>query len=662
MNFFEHQDKARKQSTRLLFLFLLAVSAVVFFTAIVITGTLTYFQTQGFLSNASSHMGYWAALLHNPILLWSLLGTLIFIILGSAFKALQLGGNGIQVALAMNGKHVHPDTHNPDYQKLLNIVTEMALASGNPVPKVFVMPGAAINAFAAGFNRHQTVVAVTEGALTQLSRNELQGVIAHEFSHINFGDVKINMRIVALLHGILLIGIIGRYIAWGSYGHYGHRSSSRRNSKQAGLGFALMAIGFTGTFFGNLIKAAVSRQREYLADASAVQFTRNPDGIANALKKIAQGPDATLESSHAEEFSHFYFSSLRLTGVQNFFSGLLATHPEIDKRIERLGHTLTLDIRNPPHHATQANNTAQPNSQVMGFARAAEPASRATFTSTIHTIDNNRPSQSPSAQYATLKASNIIDSIGNPTHSNLDAAQAHLASLPTLLVDACSNPFSARALIYGLLIQATAKKYHSAQLDHLKTHAHPETVKTLQQLQPAIAQLNPQNFYPLLLLAEPTLQDQSTQQADTFQDCAKALIKVDNQLSLLEWAIYRLAVAPLRQFKNSRQKNLQDCQSALNVLFYYTLSLTEPAQRAPLLAQAEKHLRLTITKPQKVSLNALDGAMNSIAQLKPLSKPALIKALIACIIGDGEVTEEETTLLRMVALILDCPIPERFGL
>ncbi len=651
MNFFEHQDKARKQSTRLLFLFLLAVSAVVFFTAIVITGTLTYFQTQGFLSNASSHMGYWTALLHNPILLWSLLGTLIFIVLGSTFKALQLGGNGIQVALAMNGKHVHPDTHNPDHQKLLNIITEMALASGNPVPKVFVMPGAAINAFAAGFNRHQTVVAVTEGALTQLNRDELQGVIAHEFSHINFGDVKINMRIVALLHGILLIGIIGRYIAWGSYGNYSYRSNSRRSGKQAGLGFALMAIGFTGTFFGNLIKAAVSRQREYLADAAAVQFTRNPDGIANALKKIAQGPSSTLESSHAEEFSHFYFSSLRLTGVQNFFSGLFATHPEIDKRIERLGHTLTFNTHNSPHGSTRAN------SQAMGLTGAIE----ITPASTGDIIDQNTPNQPPPAQYSTLKASNIINSIGNPTHSNLAAAQAHLASLPAILIDACSNPFSARALVYGLLIEATNKNYHSAQLDHLNINTHPETFRTLHQLQPAIKQLSPQNFHPLLLLAEPALQDQSTQQAAVFQHCAKALIQTDNQLSLLEWAIYRLAVAPLKTPKNKSNKSLKDCQSALNVLFYYTLSLTEPAQRAPLLTQAEKHLRLKITKPQKVSLNALDSAMNSITQLKPLSKPALIKALIACIIGDGKVTEEETTLLRMVALILDCPIPERFG-
>lgn len=641
MNFFEHQDKARKHTTRLLLLFILAVGGVVFFTALVITGTLTYFQTQGILSTSINSQNYWQALIHNPAFGWSALGTFVFIVLGSAYKALQLGGNGINIALSMQGKHIHPQTDNPTYKKLLNVVTEMALASGNPVPKIFVIEGSAINAFAAGFNRHQTVIAVTEGALTHLNRDELQGVIAHEFSHINFGDVKINMRLVALLHGILLIGIAGRYLAWGSH----RRSSSRGNNKQASLGIALMAIGFAGTCFGNIIKAAVSRQREFLADASAVQFTRNPEGIANALKKIAQGPIGQIESSHTEQYSHFYFSSMQLTGIQSFFRSLFATHPEINERIKRLGHTI--ERQNKKSQAITKNNGTSSNEHTVNFAGAAE----ANKHHTSHTLSTPL---SPDA---------LINTIGNPNHNNLTAAKAHLAALPEALVEATKNAFSARALVYGLLIQATDIIHHDAQINYLKNNAHKATLTALLRLKSTIAQLSKKNYHPLLLMAQSALQDQSPKQAIVFKQCAKALIQSDKKLTLMQWAIYRLAVMPLQQNNDyplmyGSNKNLKDCQEALNVLFYYALSLTEANLRAPLLVQVQKHLRINITKPQKISFNALDDAINRIAALKPLSKPALIKALIACITGDGIITEDETTLLRMVALVLDCPIPE----
>ena len=630
MNFFEHQDKARKQTGRLVMLFILAVTVVVLSTAVVISGVVAYFLGQSFGNNSVWNGTYWHTVFTSPAFAYSALGTLTLIILGSAYKSLQLGGNGIAVALSLDGKHVHPDSSDPAHQKLLNIVTEMALASGNPVPKVFLLPGDAINAFAAGYNRHQTVVAVTQGALTQLNRDELQGVIAHEFSHINFGDVKINMRLVALLHGILLIGEIGRLLP--SSGG----SRSRSNNKNAGLGVALMAIGYSGTFLGNLIKAAVSRQREFLADASAVQFTRNPEGIASALNKIAHGPNGgSIVSSRANIYKHFYFSA----EAPYFFSSLLATHPAITERIKRLGYATANAV------SANANNTHKPqgatSDHLAGFTGSANHS----------TLNLAIPPNNPT------NAVKIINSIGQPSATHLHNAQTHIAQLPESLKKATHNAFSARALVYGLIIHHTPSNHHAAQWQYLQQQAHPQTYKTLEQLLPLLQNLNTSASYHLLLMAEAALQDQSPTQAAVFKRCAKALIKADNSLTLFEWSIYRLAVAPLERQAQGRKK-LTDCQQALSLLFYYALSHCEPGLRAQTLLAITPILGFTLPTPAKISLQQLDTALVELRQLKPLSKPTLLKALMVCLQGDGVITDEELTLIRMTALLLDCPIPD----
>ena len=638
MNFFEHQDKARRQTTRLVLLLALAVTAVALFTAIVVSGVVSYFQTQTAMGTQWTNLDYLTTLFTSPVFAWSALGTLTVILLGSAYKSFQLGGNGIEVALSMNAKHVHPETDNPQHKQFFNIVTEMALASGNPVPKVFVIPGQGINAFAAGFNRHQTVVAATEGALEQLTRDELQGVVAHEFSHINFGDVKINMRLVALLHGILLIGLIGQHMVGGSmFGRRRYHSSrSRSDNKSAGVGLALMAIGYAGTFCGNIIKAAVSRQREYLADASAVQFTRNPEGIANALKKIARGPaDAGIDAENAEQYSHFYFSSLHA----RFFSRLFSTHPDIEERISRLGHSLDASASGSNKHQ-QFSNTATDSTMdnTMGFAGSNSGA-------TAHTMT------------AAQAGDALVNCVGQPSAQNLNAAKAHIKQLPNALIEASHNVFSARALIYGLIIANTPKAFHEAQHNHLGNNAHPATVKALANLLPAIYPLSQSDCYNLLLMAESALQDQSAAQAGVFKSCAKALIEADKQLSLFEWCIYRLAIAPFKA-SLSGNKKLSDCAQALGVLFYYAASHTNAAERIQLLNNVNTILAVNLTPPEAVSLKKLDAALTELSQLKPLSKPALLKALVACIKSDGTITDDEITLLRMVALVLDCPVPD----
>jgi Zn-dependent protease with chaperone function len=202
----------------------------------------------------------------------------------------------------------------------------MAIAAGMPVPPVYLIRENSINAFAAGFGIHDAVIGINQGTIDLLNRQELQGVVAHEFSHILNGDMRINLRIIALLNGILILGIIGGGLMRGSM-----FSRSRDRGALIALGIGLLVIGYGGTFFGQLIKAAVSRQREYLADASAVQFTRSTQGIANALKKIgAHSTGSRIESPQADENSHLFFGAIRS------FSSMMATHPPLEARIKAL--------------------------------------------------------------------------------------------------------------------------------------------------------------------------------------------------------------------------------------------------------------------------------------------------------------------------------------
>ena len=631
MNFFQHQEKARKQTVKLVLLFALAVFAVCLLTATAIALIFGHFFAGPTTPPTSA-----SALVHfisHPAFYWSALIAFSVILIGSAFKTFQLGGNGIQVALAMDGKYVHPDTNDANERKLLNIVTEMALASGNPVPKVFKLPGEGINAFAAGHNRHQIVVAVTEGALNQLSRDELQGVVAHEFSHINFGDVKINMRLVALLHGILLIGHIGQLLISGA-GHRRHRhyGSSRRDSKSAGIGIAFIAIGFIGTLCGNMIKAAISRQREFLADAAAVQFTRNPDGIAGALKKIA-GESASVQSAdgRGSEFSHFYFSNVS----GQFFSRLFATHPDIDERISRLGHKLDLAPSN--QHAHASHNQGE---QAMGFA----PSNSQSTAST----------QAADALAATVAAT--LASVGEPNCEHLKTAEQHLAALPRVLEEATHDAYRARALIFAMLVRFSADDAHSTQFEAISQTEDAMTLKQTKLLHKALASIAMAQCYDLILMAEAVLSDQSPEQAKRFATLTKTLISADKSFTLFEWAIYRLAVSPFgTQPKGKR--SLSDTKDALNQLFFYLASLSATEHRQALLLGAQQALGFTLAKPAKISLKQLDNAVETLATIKPLHKPQLLKALMTAIYADGQVTDVEMTLVRTIALLIDCPIP-----
>ena len=368
MDFFRSQDIARRNTVKLVVLFALALLSLIAITNLLVMVMLGMVAESlpanvPLLQRIDWHLFLWVSL--------AIVGVVGF---GSLYKIASLSGGGARVAELLQGKLLIPGGSNLSEQKILNVVEEMAIASGTPVPPVYVLEEQGINAFAAGYTPADAVIGITRGAIETLSRDELQGVIAHEFSHILHGDMRLNIRLIGILHGIMVLGIMGYYLL---------RSTGRtRRSKKGGgeiavVALGLMVIGYAGTFFGNLIKAAVSRQREFLADASAVQYTRNPDGIADALKRIGGAPQGSvLENPGASEISHALFSN----GLRMSFSSLFATHPPLEQRIRRIQPQWdgSFEVTPKPAHAQAASREGAPGGGAEGgLARGSQAGMQA---------------------------------------------------------------------------------------------------------------------------------------------------------------------------------------------------------------------------------------------------------------------------------------------
>ncbi|HEX6692402.1 MAG TPA: M48 family metallopeptidase, partial [Burkholderiales bacterium] len=364
MNFFQHQALARRNSRVMVLLFLLAVIAVVAAVDLVLAAVWVWSESE-LKANQAASLGELFRQVPLSLYVWGGAVTAAIIFVVSLFNVAKLGGGGAAVAAMAGARRIEPNSRDPLERRFVNVVEEMAIASGVRVPAVYVMEGErGINAFAAGWDVSGAVVAATRGALETLNRDELQGVVGHEFSHILNGDMRLNIRMLGVLAGIVFIGSIGEFVMRSMRG-------SRDSKGVAGLfavGLALFIIGYVGLFFARLIKAAVSRQREFLADASSVQFTRNPDGIAGALDQIRGAPAGALISARvAEDMSHMFFGqSLRLR-----LGGLFATHPSLDERIQRVNPRFQA-----PAYRQKRPAAASAPEAAAGFAGEAAPSGR----------------------------------------------------------------------------------------------------------------------------------------------------------------------------------------------------------------------------------------------------------------------------------------------
>jgi Zn-dependent protease with chaperone function len=416
VNFFEHQEQARRQSRWLVFLFILAVITIIVVidvAVLVAYGVMDAEQQQGLFSIQSFKANL-------PTLLGGALVTTCVIAIASLFKTVALRSGGGKVARDLGGVLVEADARDPLRRRLYNVVEEIALASGIPVPEIYVLEQeSAINAFAAGFTPADAAVAVTRGALEKLNRNELQGVIAHEFSHIFNGDMRLNIRLMGALFGILMLSLIGRRVLHGSY--YMGRSKNSNGGAIVLIAVAVTLVGYIGLFFGRWIKSAVSRQREYLADASAVQFTRDPDSIAGALKKIAVYADASYLSVETEEVSHMLFGSGEKVSM-------FATHPPLNERIQRIDKSFK------PEDLLQLATNIQRTERAE-----AEQLAR----------QQERKSQRSATMF---DAENLVDQIGNPDFSRILMAAALTASIPEQISQAAhSTQWATAVLLYCLM-------------------------------------------------------------------------------------------------------------------------------------------------------------------------------------------------------------------
>ncbi|MFC3113946.1 M48 family metallopeptidase [Cellvibrio fontiphilus] len=649
MNFFEHQDRARRKTKQLIALLALAVLALVSITTFA-AAALVYFS-----GNASPWIyeqphSTWNGVLHAfsvQTFFWIALAVTSVVFLGSFFRFMQLGSGGRAIAEAMGGRLLLGTSQDQDERKILNVVEEMAIASGTPVPPVYLLEDDAINAFAAGYRAQDAVIGITRGCIQQLSRDELQGVVAHEFSHIFHGDMRLNMRLVALLYGILVIGLIGDFLLRAN--RRTSLVSSSRNKSSGGfivlIGLGLLIIGYTGTFFGNLIKAAVSRQREFLADASAVQFTRNPEGIAGALKKIgASTAGSRLHNDNAAEFSHMYFSQ----GVKHLLA-FMATHPPLGERIKRI--LPRWDGKFESTHAAN-NDSDQTNKGSKTFTDSDSSPIASIYSNEFH---NDQTTLHPSID-------NNLAQIAQPTHEQLAYAQDCLTHITPALKKACQEPFSARGVVFGLLLDQLPQT-RTDQLSALTEQFDADELGSLLPIINISAAAEVHLRLPLVELSIAALKQLSAAQQQNFLSGLNRLIQADEKVSLMEWAIHRIVLhnicpAPLPLSKYSLQQMHEECQLLISLMAYTGATNQANAEMAFALASRVLPFKqFTLLARSAIKLDAVDAALTRLNQLQPLQKPQLLKAMNLCVMQDGKLHIAEAELLRALADGIDCPIP-----
>jgi Zn-dependent protease with chaperone function len=645
MNFFQSQDNARRQTRYLILMFILAVIAIVAAVNLVIAALII-------------NMGNGAGTAMLPDFNWIMenlglvagisLATIGFISLSSLYKIASLSAGGGKVARSLGGTLITAESKDPLRRRLYNVVEEMAIASGIPMPEVYVLekePG--INAFAAGFTTGDAAVTVTRGTLETLSRDELQGVIGHEFSHILNGDMRLSTRLMGILFGILVIGLIGRAVL-NSVRHGTVRSNDSRRDNATAIylaGLGLFLIGYIGVFFGQLIKAAVSRQREFLADASAVQFTRQTQGIAGALKKIAAAQQGSeLQAADAEEVSHMLFA----TGAS--FSSLWATHPPLVQRIRVL----------------------EPNFDESEIARLANAMPHQPQTGT-EAAEQNLPTTGIAPQQISIMPAALTETVGLPTEEHIQLASALRQSISENLYRAAHSSADALPLVLALLLDAD-EAVRRTQLDLIAQQLGGTTVMAAETLQMEVQKLDTAFRLPLLQIAFPLIKNRPMEQLERIADLVRQLIEVDGLVDTFEFALSRVlkthlndAAHPQRQQAHLRLTQLPKAIGALfSVMAKQDHSTPRESYQKGMesLGRYEPRIKMLIDTKQWPDyeplgdwIPATEAALTQLDRLHMPDKQALVSALVLTISHDGKVSPDEAELLRAICATLHCPLP-----
>jgi Zn-dependent protease with chaperone function len=640
MDFFARQAATRRQSRWMVFLFLVAVVAIVIaidFVVVTAVAILSVKDDGGLL--ASQDM----SLTRYPLVIgFSTIVVLGVIGISSVARTVSLAAGGGKVAEQLGGTRVGADTTDLLKKRLRNVVEEMAIASGVPVPQVYVLEReAGINAFAAGYSPANAAITVTRGALVNLNRDELQGVIAHEFSHVLNGDMRISTRLIGLLFGLTVIAMIARTIL-----RFGPRSSG---SRKGGGGIAViyvaalvvLALGWIGLFFGRLIQAAVSRNRESLADASAVQFTRDPNGLRNALVKIgALGIGSRFSDADAEEVAHLLFAE----GVPRAF----ATHPPLLERIRALDPAF------------------QPSEFEAARRRMNEERATAGEEDTARTIPAADRAQQLQQGAVALAPAAIAQLVGRPGTDHMVQAQEILASLPASFERAARQPAQSAALFIALAIDV-APEARELQLAYVREQFSVEFLDAVKAMLEEVDALAPVQRMPALLQVFAALSQLGRAERVDLLRCLNGLLMRENQTSAFAYALRKLAQMQLQDNLDPRRRaagylSAQGARDDLHVLFSaLAIQGTEDETAARSAYEAGMEVLLPGMHPTFARLAhwppRLDQALTRIDRLQPAAKSLLVKALVLTIAHDGRMTVAESELLRAICAVLHCPLP-----
>ncbi|HEX4869918.1 MAG TPA: M48 family metallopeptidase [Moraxellaceae bacterium] len=663
MNFFEHQANARRQTGRLLVFFLASVLLTVLALNIgfFVVGRLTGIHLAG------------TPLWHE----WSLqvlLGTLLLIGGGSLREYLILRGGGQSLAESMGARRIDFSTTDASERQFINVVAEMSIASGVPAPTLYVLDReAGINAFVAGLSLDKSVMVVTAGALEAFDRDELQAVVGHEFSHILNGDMRLNVRLLALLAGILSLGQLGSFLMRMA-SDTGIRS--RRNTDRKGgvfhlfvFGLLLWVIGSIGLFFGRLIKAAISRQREFLADASSVQFTRNPDGLAEALLKIRERM-SWMTGLYAETMSHMCFAETL------HFSSWFATHPPLEERIALLGkHYLVRDRARQREKRREALTAAEmARAQGLeagapalaagaGDAAAAPAAPRElppiAFVSAL-APSPAAPGAAAAAPSRPLTSTEIVARTGTVNPGELASAQALLRRLPPAVLQALESCEGAQALLYAL-----TARHNTAPLPAIErflADVGEPLLGRVKVLYRVLDGLDLSFSLPLTELALPRLQLMDATAQRSFMARLQQLSQLDRRLSTFEFALLMLLRKQLQLLPRPRPVRLAHCAPAVTAMV--ATLLRTGGMEGEALERTYLRLARTVATPppalpglEATRLSQLGRNLYVLGGLPLAEKKTLLELAATAVLADGEVRIDEYELLRVVAALLDCPMP-----
>ena len=637
MNFFAAQDQARKASRRLVLAYIVATVLIVAGVTAIVGFALIGFNSYGYRANAGTLAGV------------ALLTTLV-IIGASMFKTSVLSSGGGTVASQMGGTLVPADVRDPLRRRLRNVVEEMAIASGVPVPEIYVLEEeSGINAFAAGFTPSDAAVAVTRGTLELLDRDELQGVIAHEFSHILNGDMRLNIRLMGVLFGIMVLSLIGRLILRGSY-HTRIISSRRSRGAPVVLvvGLGLAVLGGIGMFFARVIKAGVSRQREFLADASAVQFTRQSEGIANALKKIGGYSEGSLlQAADPEEVSHMLF------GSGSKFAGIFATHPPLVDRIQALDPSFKesdfprVDPRQRWSHAQAAADS------VAEFAGEVTSAIASGGTEEL--------------------AESIAETVGQPRNEHIQYAQHLRQSIPEALYEAAHSSEFAYLLTLALVLDRSGKMV-DRQLGLAREQLGGDRAGLLRRYYEELLRTGSEYRLPLLEIAFPALKLRPAQELSYLVSLTTRMIEIDGEIDLYEYCFYRILMSNLGEAvdPSGRQRALRskraDMQASAIGLLRVLADYGHDAEDERELAFAKGIETLgawaqefSYESDRKYTVSVLDHSLDVLLGLNSKGKESLLRAISATAGHDGKLSVTEAELIRAVCATLGYPLPPILG-